>query len=209
MPALQSFLSRNPFWKSLDISWKEGIAASVMQSLADDYSIPLALFLGAGPVEIGLLVAIPSLASSVIQLWTPKVVDLLGSRLRFLVRSTAGQAICLLPIALLPCLNGTWRITAFIVFVTLFRILGSLISTVWGSLTSDYLPAEERGHYFGWRTRIIGIAGILGTIWGGVLLFSYRGILQAAGFVILVAVAAIARFLSSAIMSRMQDLPGG
>lgn len=80
----------------------------------------------------------------------------------------------------------------FIVFVTIFRIFGSIISTVWGSLTSDYLPADERGRYFGWRSRIVGIAGILGTVWGSLLLFYYRGPLQAIGFVILIAVAALA-----------------
>ena len=203
---LESF-KQNPFYKSLMVSWKEGIPASVMQSLADDYSIPLALFLGASPVEIGLLVAVPTLVSSVIQLWTSKAVGLIGSRLRFLLTSTTGQALCLVPIALLPFLTGTWRISAFIVLVTVFRIFGSFISTVWGSLTSDYLPPEERGRYFGWRSRIIGIAGILGTIWGGILLFSYQGTLQATGFVILIAVAAFARFLSSRLMARMQDLP--
>lgn len=207
MLKLQDFLSRNPFRKSLDISWKEGIPASVMQSLADDYSIPLALFLGATPVQVGLLVAIPSLVGSIVQLWASKAVDLIGSRLRFLVSSTAGQALCLLPVVLLPVLTGAWRTGAFIVFFTSFRIFGSLISTVWSSLTSDYLPAEERGRYFGWRSRVIGIAGILGTIWGGILLFSYQGNLQAAGFMILVAVAVLTRFLSAGLMARMQNLP--
>ena len=198
---------QNPFYKSLNLSWKEGIPASVMQSLTDDYAIPLALFLSATPVEIGLLVAIPTLISSVAQFWTSKAVDLTGSRLRCLVSITTGQALCLLPIAFLPLLTGSWRMSALIVFVTFFRTFGSFISTVWGSLTSDYLPAEERGRYFGWRSRIVGIAGILGTIWGGVLLFNYRGTFQAAGFVILVMVAALARFLSAGLMTRMQDLP--
>jgi len=200
-------LKNNPYLKSLQISWKEGIPASVMQSLADDYSIPLALFLGATHFEIGLLVAVPTLVSSILQLWTSKAVDLIGSRLHCLVSSATGQAVCLLPIAFLPLLIGSWRVSAFILLVTFFRTFGSLISTVWGSLTSDYLPAEERGRYFGWRSRIVGIAGILGTVWGGLLLFSYRGRLQAAGFVILVVVAAFARFLSAGLMARMQDLP--
>lgn len=201
-------LRENPYLKSLQISWKEGLPASVMQSLADDYSIPLALFLGATPAEIAFLVAVPTLVSSVLQLWTSKWVDLMkGSRLRSLVSSAAGQAFCLLPIAFLPCLTGSWRIGVLIVCVTFFRTFGSVISTVWGSLTSDYLPAEERGRYFGWRSRLVGIAGMLGTIWGGALLFSYQGHLQAAGFVILVAVATLARFLSAGLMARMQDLP--
>ena len=197
----------NPFYKSLCVSWKEGIPASIMQSLADDYSIPLALFLGATPVQIGLLVAVPSLVSSVVQLWTSRAVDLIGSRLRFLVGSTAGQAMCLLPVVFLPILTGAWRIGAFIVFFTFFRIFGSLISTVWSGLTSDYLPAESRGCYFGWRSRVVGIAGILGTIWGGILLFNFQEKLQATGFMILVAVAVLARFLSAGLMARMQDLP--
>ena len=201
------YFKQNPFYKSLQVSWKEGIPASVMQALADDYAIPLALFLGATPVEIGLLVAIPTLVSSVLQLWASRAVNWSGSRLRCLVSSAAGQALCLLPVAFLPFLTGSWRIGAFIFFVTLFRIFGSLISTVWGSLTSDYLPAEERGRYFGWRSRLVGIAGILGTVWGGALLFSYRGTLQATGFVILVLVATLARFLSAGLMARMQDVP--
>ena len=200
-------LKQNPFLMSLRVSWKEGIPASIMQSLADDYSIPLALFLGATPFEIGLLVAVPTLVSSVLQLWAARIVNLTGSRLRCLVGSAAGQAFCLLPIAFLPVLTGSWRIGTFIVLVTFFRIFGSLISTIWGSLTSDYLPAEERGRYFGWRSRVVGIAGILGTVWGGALLFSYRGTLQAAGFMILVLVATLARFLSAGLMAQMQDLP--
>ncbi len=207
MEKIFSQLKQNPYLKSLRISWKEGIPASVMQASVDEYLIPLGIFLGATPIQIGLLVAVPSLVSSVLQLWTSKSVDLIGSRLRCLVGSAAGQAFCLLPIAILPLLTGSWRIGACIVFVTTFRIFGSLISTVWGSLTSDYLPAEERGRYFGWRSRIIGIAAILGTIWGGLLLFSYQGTLQAIGFTILITVAALSRFLSSGLLTRMQDLP--
>jgi len=55
MPYMLDHFKKNPFYKSLNISWKEGIPASIMQSLTDDYSIPMALFLGATPYRSGCL----------------------------------------------------------------------------------------------------------------------------------------------------------
>jgi len=51
--------------RSLSISWKEGIPASVMLGITDYYIVPFGLFLGASPPEIGLLVAFPHLIGSV------------------------------------------------------------------------------------------------------------------------------------------------
>ena len=99
---LQDFLSQNPFRKSLDISWKEGIAASVMLAAADEYLIPLGLFLGATPMDIGFLVAVPHLLGSLSQFFAVRAVDFVGSRLRFLVRATFLQALFLLPLAIFP-----------------------------------------------------------------------------------------------------------
>lgn len=198
---------QNSFYKSLRVSWKEGSAASFMQYLFDDYIIPFGLFLGATPVGIGFLVAIPNLLSSFAQFGAVRAVDIVGGRLKFLVWSVMGQALCLLPIAVFACWDFTHRVTALIACVALFRILGSLISTVWGGLTSDYLPPDERGKYFGWRARIIGITGICGSVFGGILLFCFRGLSSAAGFLILFGVAAISRAVSGILMARMQDLP--
>lgn len=198
---------KNPFHRSLGVSWKEGSAASFMQSLFDDYITPLGLFLGASPLGIGFLVAIPGLLSSLSQFAAVKAVDRVGSRLRFLVGSVAIQSLCLVPIALFACFHFPNRIVALIVLVSIFRILGSLISTVWGGLTSDYLPPEDRGKYFGWRSRITGAVGVCGTVFGGILLFCFRDISVAAGFVILFGVAALARAASAIMMTRMQDLP--
>ena len=203
---LQDFLSRNPFRKSLDISWKEGIAASVMQASVDEYLIPLGLFLGATPMDIGFLVAVPHLLGSFSQFFAVKAVELIGSRLRFLVRTSFLQAFFLLPLAIFPFLLFPSRILALIFFVTLFRILANLIATVWGGLASDYLVPEERGKYFGWRSRIIGLAGMVTTVLGGILLNAFKAFSTAAGFCILFAIAASARFISSGLMTKMQDV---
>ena len=207
MLKLQDFLSQNPFRKSLDISWKEGIAASVMQAATDEYLIPLGLFLGATPMDIGFLVAIPHLLGSLSQFFAVRAVELFGSRLRFLVRASFLQALFLLPLAVFPFFFFPSRILALIFFVALFRILANLIATVWGGLASDYLVPEERGKYFGWRSRITGMAGMITTILGGVLLNVFKPFSTAAGFCILFGVTASARFISSSFMAQMQDVP--
>ncbi len=203
---LHSLLGRNPFYQSLDTSWKEGIPASVMQSILDEYLIPLGLFLGATPVQIGFLVAIPNLLGSFSQFLAVKVVEVMGSRLRFLIQATLLQAFFLIPIALLPLFKMPHCILWLIFLVTAFRVAGNLIGTVWGSLASDYLPAEERGKYFGWRSKLAGFAGVGGIILGGVLLFFVGKFSTPAAFVTLFSFAALARFLSSALMSKMQDV---
>ncbi|MFH0984053.1 MAG: MFS transporter [Candidatus Omnitrophota bacterium] len=207
MLKLPAYFSQHPFRKSLDVSWKEGIAATVMQASTDEYLIPLGLFLGATPMDIGFLVAIPHLLGSFSQFFAVKIVELFGSRLRFLVRATLLQALFLLPLAIFPFFFFHSRILALIFCVTLFRVLANLIATIWGGLTSDYLAPEERGQYFGWRSRVTGIAGMITTVLGGILLTAFKAFSTGAGFCILFGATALARFVSSGLMTRMQDVP--
>jgi MFS family permease len=93
-----------------------------------------------------------------------------------------------------------------ILLTAAFRILGNLIGTVWGSLASDYLPPEKRGKYFGWRNQITGFAGVMGVVFGGLLLYSFRHN-HVLGFGLLFGVTSLARFLSAFLMSKMQDPP--
>ncbi|OQA56335.1 MAG: Major Facilitator Superfamily protein [Candidatus Omnitrophica bacterium ADurb.Bin277] len=208
LSALKKF-KNNRYFKSLNLSWKEGIPASAMQSMVDEYLIPLGLFLGATPWEIGLLVAIPNLFGSCAQFFAVRIVKVLGSRLRCLATGAVLQVAFLVPIACLAPIGMPKRISLLIFFITMFRIIGGLIGTIWGSLTSDYLRPEERGFYFGWRSRITGLAGVFGIILGGVLLFSFREISPALGFFILFALAAAARTVSAWLMAQMEDIPQG
>ena len=207
MLKLQDLFSHNPFRKSLDISWKEGIAASVMLAITDEYLIPLGLFLGATPFEIGLLVAIPHLWGSFSQFLASGLVTILGSRLRFLAKASTLQAFFLIPLAILPVWIFPGRIAALIALVAFFRVMGNLIGTVWGSLASDYLVPEDRGKYFGWRSKIVGLSGVAATILGGVWLNACNILSTAWGFCILFAIAAASRFISARLMAGMQDLP--
>ncbi len=204
----RDLLPQNPFLKSLDASWKEGIAASIMVAIIDEYLIPFGLFLGATPLDIGFLVAIPHLLGSLSQFLAVKIVDRFGSRLRFLVRASALQAVFLLPVAGFSVMVFPSRILALILLITVFRILANLIGTVWGSLVSDYLPPEERGKYFGWRSHIVGFAGVAATISAGVLLFFFKKwSVPGLGFLLLFLAIAVSRYISARLMTGMEDTP--
>lgn len=203
---LKKLLSFKNSGRSLSASWKEGIPAAVMISVTDYYLIPLGLLLGAQMHEIGFLVAVPQLLSSGAQLLAVKAVDAMGSRLKFLVGGCILQGLVLIPVAALPFVDLPHRVWIFIGLVVIFRVLGNLIATAWGSLMSDYLIPEERGKYLGWRNQIAGLAGVMGLVMGGVLLQVLKAWSPELGFCILFLITAASRLLSAFLMSRMENV---
>lgn len=193
--------------ESLSISWKEGIPASMMLGVLDYYLVPYGLFLGATNRVVALLSALPHLAASVAQLWAVEAVRRAGSRLRVVVATAAAQGAVLLPMAALALADFPGRLAALVALAVAFRVLNNLCGTAWSSLVSEYLPAQRRGGYFGWRARIAGLATLAGTALGGLLLAGMKPVSLAGGFLILFTAAALLRFLSAAMLSRMTELP--
>lgn len=196
-----------PAKKSLTISWKEGIPNEVMVWIVDYYLTAYGLFLGAAPAQIGWLVAIPFFVSSCSQLFVERIVRWYGSRLRFLRHAATLQAAVLVPAAFLAILPIPNRIPLLIAVTLVYRVMQSLTDTVWFSLMSDYLPAKERPGYFGARARIAGSAGVASLVLGGLLLYMLPETYHALGFFLLFITTAAARFISTALLSRMADIP--
>lgn len=193
--------------KCISVSWKEGIPAAVMLGIIDHFFIPYALFLGASTREVGMIVAIPHLAGSLIQAYAVDFVRHSGSRKNFLLFAVFAQMLLLLPLAALAYTGPSWKITLLMLLLALYRIVGNLIGTAWGSLVSAYFSPQKRGDYFGWRAQVTGVAGLCGIIVSGLFLFEMRKIDQALGFFILFAAAAGFRFISWRMMPGLIDLP--
>lgn len=193
--------------RSLEISWKEGIPASVMLGILDYYLVPFGLFLGATSRGIAFLVALPQLLASVAQLGAVRVVRWWGGRLRSVVGMAAVQAAVLLPMAGLALAAFPGRLAALVLLAVCFRVLNNLVGTAWGSLVSEYLPAARRGGYFGWRAQVVGIAGVAGVALGGLILFGMKEVSLAWGFFLVFFLAGLLRLLSSWLLSQMADLP--
>ncbi|MCB9799149.1 MAG: MFS transporter [Candidatus Omnitrophica bacterium] len=193
---------------SLKASWKEGVFSNMMIIILDYYLVPFGLFLGATTPQIGFLVAIPHLLGSISQLWAVRSIRALGSRRKFLIYGAAAQSLLLVPIASLSLLKIPYRMIVLIALASFFRILGNLISTAWGSLMSDYLPPNKRGNYLGWRSQIVGIAGILAMALAGILLFVLKKLFSSAlAFFCLLIFASSCRMISSLLFTRMGEMP--
>jgi MFS family permease len=196
--------SLNP---SLYACIKEGVAAQVMIGIFDYYLIPLAIFFKASLVQIGLLVSVPALLSSLSQIFAIKSVELMGSRKKLLTRGTLLQAILLLPIPFFIFMPIGHRIELLIVFVTVFRVLGSVMGPAWGSIVSDYLPEHLRGQYFGKRAQIISISGVIGMGFWGIFLSFTNKFSEGWGLFFVFLSAALCRFISSYYMGKLKELP--
>ncbi|MBL8012352.1 MAG: MFS transporter, partial [Candidatus Omnitrophica bacterium] len=157
-------------------------------------------------VQIGLLASIPAVLSSFSQAFAILGVRWVGSRKALLVRGCLFQAVMLIPVAFLVFLKEGYRIECLIIFVVIFRVIGSILGPAWGSLVSDYLPEHLRGEYFGKRSQITSVSGMIAMAVLGIVLFLCKGFETWAFFFIFL-LAALCRFISSYYMTRMVELP--
>jgi MFS family permease len=177
-----------------------------MNGLITDYLTPYALWLKASTRQIGLLSAVPSLVSSMVQLSAPDVTEKVKSRKKVVVSFVYLQALMLLPMMLIPFLMPMQGVTALIVFVALFNAFSAVATPAWSSLISEYVPMKKRGKYFAWRARVLNIITITFALVSGVILFMLKGRERMAFSVILTA-AFISRIVSWYFLNRMYEPP--
>jgi len=193
--------------RTLRSSVKDGIAAAIMAGVIDFYATPLALFLGASVQQVGLIIALPNLMSSLSQFHAVRVIYWVGGRLRLLVRLVFSQASLIFCVAILPWLAISNRAELLLVLLILAAVCGGLAGPAWGSLMSDYIPASKRGRYFGWRNRIVGAVTIGSVIASGLLLDWFPPFSDRIGFCILFSAAALARYMSVYFINQMDEPP--
>ena len=193
--------------ESLRSSFKDGIFAAFMAGVTDYYAAPAALFLGATVQQVGLVIALPNLLSSLSQFFSVKVIYWVGGRLKLLVRLVVSQASLIVCIAMLSLLDIPHRVELLLMFLILAAVCGGLAGPAWGSLMSDYVPASKRGRYFGWRNRTVGAVTVGSIITSGLLLNFFQDLSYGTGFCIIFSLAAAARYVSAYFISRMDEPP--
>lgn len=197
--------------ESLRVSFKDGVFASIMSGVTDQYFVPFALALGATAPQIGWVSGFPQFFGSLSQLFAVQAIYRIGGRLKLLVGTVTVQAFLLLGIALLAVADVTHRVESFIALLILFVVNGALTGTVWGSLMTEYIPVRKRGRYFGWRNRILGFVHVGSMIAAGLLLYGVEDFSQSlsplAGFAIVFGVGALARLVSAFYIAHMREVP--
>ncbi|HCJ67246.1 MAG TPA: hypothetical protein DHV62_08000 [Elusimicrobia bacterium] len=186
--------------KSLKFSFLDGIFASVMQGIAENYINPYALALQASAREIGLLVSVPGLTTAISQLKAADLTERIG-RKKIIKVSIFLQVLTWLPIIFLPYFflkRGDYLSSSIgwlIFFVTLYALFGNIAAPAWGSIMSQYVPMTRRGSYFAWRNRIFGTVALSSVFLAGFILtlFNRKNLV---GFTIIFSLAMFSRFIS-------------
>ena len=126
------------------------------------------LYLGAGPKALAAAASIPLLAQLLNPL-TAWLTTRMGSRRQFLITTNIfGRGIWIL-VAILPILPLSMadKLAAMMAIITISHVLQSGSGPAWTSLMADVVPAETRGRYFGMRTSIVGVMGMLAALGAG------------------------------------------
>lgn len=194
----------NKIRRSLKYSFWDGVCASVMIGLTQDYLVPYALALKATLKQIGLLSSLPNLGAALIQLKSADITERLLSRKKITLISVFLQALILVPILFIPYFSKDNKPLILVFLVVLFSGFGALSLGPWSSWMSEHVPHNKRGEYFGWRNRILGAVAVISALFAGIILQFHRDNVLS-GFLIILIFAMAARFLSWYFLTRMYE----
>jgi MFS family permease len=156
---------------SLDASVAEGAVAEVFGACAGGAVLTgWALYLGASPVTIGLLAALP-VAAQAVQLPAAWLTQRLGAK-RLAVGAIGASRLVWVPLIVLPFLHlaPSAALAVFITVVTLAGILGVVGGNAWTAWMGDLVPGAIRGRFFSRRMAYLNVAGTVASLAAGLAL---------------------------------------
>ncbi|MBI2541194.1 MFS transporter [Candidatus Woesearchaeota archaeon] len=190
--------------KSLKYSIYDGISFAVMDGMTASFLTPFAIALNASVNMIAALTYVPQLLGAVFQLFTSKLVEILKDRRNILVASSFMHAVLWIPLLIIPYATPGQKYL-LIVYVSLQTILVQLMQPIGNSLLGDLVPKYERGRFFGLRNKAVGATSFISALAAGLTLNFFSPKHPFLGFTILFVIAFLARALSGAFKSMIQD----
>jgi MFS family permease len=189
------------------VCWEGALANVFIVLTGGAFLTGVALYLGAGDFEIGLLGAIPFFAQTV-QLLAAYVIDRWGRRKQItLLASLLARQLWWLLIPLL-FISQSWRLTAFLVLVILSSIAIMIATPGWLSWMADLFPARIRGRVFGSRSAAVATATVSATVLGGLILDHFHRLHhEATGFATLIAMACLFALAAVLLQRVVSDRP--
>ena len=181
--------------KSLKYSIYDGAAFAVMDGMTASFLTPFAVALNASVNLIAALSYVPQLVGAFTQLFAAKVVELLKDRRRILVISSFIHALLWIPMLLIPYLNPN-QAYLLVIYVAIQTVFVQIMVPVGNSLMGDIIPKYERGRFFGFRNKVVGVTSFASALSAGFILnyFSLKN--PFIGFAILFAIAFLGRAVS-------------
>lgn len=187
---------------------RDGLFHAIAQGGAEQYLSAFALLLHATPFQLSILSAIPQLLGTWTQLVSVAVSHWFPSRSSQVFWGIIGQSLSWIPILVLPLLwpeQGPWLLIAA---VAVYSIFTHFTYPAWISLITDLLEPNERGTYFGRRSRAVELTSFIALCSAGVLLsfFEQEQSLWV-GFAVIFMIAGLCRSTSAVLLLKVSGLP--
>ncbi len=193
--------------RSLYYSILDGLFTAMMVGVSDIYLIPYGIALGADARQIAFLASIPMLAAALLQTYSARLTQSIGSRTKLINWVVFFHALSWLPIIAIPYFfrrdphRMPWILLAA---ATLYTSFGAFAVPAWQSLICDYIPVKKRGKYFGWRNRLQGMLTVSVSVAAGLTLHFF-GKENIAGFTLIFAFAMTCRFYAWICLTKMKE----
>jgi MFS family permease len=195
--------------RSLRASSAEGLFAELVAACAGPtVLVGWALHLGAPPLEVGLVAALPQLAQ-LFQLPGAWVTALLGRR-RAALWAVALSRQALLPLAALPLLpvGDEAKRAVLLLAAGASAALGVVGNNAWTAWMGELVPAPLRGRYFGARTALCTAGGTVAGLGVGALLDAAGARdLREPALALLALAGCAAGAVTAALLARQHDPP--
>lgn len=188
------FLVRDAAWASLAGSLQGGVVL-----------VGFALALGAGPMQIGLLAAIPLMAQA-LQLPAIALVERLQQRRKIAVVAVTAARVLILSMALLPWVaDQANRLHLLIAMQFCISALGSVCACALNSWLHQLLPRDGLGAFFAKRLFWATSVACIGTLAAGQLIDRWPFEPALYAYSVSFAAAALAGFMSSWALARVPE----
>lgn len=199
-----------PRLATLRLSVVEGALAAGMVGLGEFWFVADAVRMGAGPLQLALLVTLPQLIGALGALAMVRSLRHAHSRRSRVVAMVLGQALVLGGLAAMQLRGGAspWALVAV---ACAYHAFGQAAGNAWASWFGDLVPARIRGTYFGRRNRWGHAATFLGLVTGGLALQVLEPMAADAngaggtGFALLYGTAAVLRLASAGLLVRSHE----
>ena len=184
--------------------WFDGLFASGSDNIALNYLSLYILSLGATQGQIGLMSSFSNLTAAILLMPGAMLVERMGQRKRVTLFFGLLSRLMLLALVFVPILFKGGEMVWIAIGMSVTRdAFANLGYPAWMSVSSEIVPMEGRGRFFGSRNLVMGAAGILVTLFVGNLISIF---VQPMGYQIAVALAFVLGVISTWCFSQINDI---
>ncbi|QQS08351.1 MAG: hypothetical protein IPK69_10150 [Phycisphaerales bacterium] len=165
----------------------DGVFYQIMVGIAEVFLPNFVIHLRLGPIAAGLVVTVPVLLGSVIQLWSPGWIRWAGSYARWTAGCAFVQALAYVPLAALAWVSpemvpeslstgATWLLAVSVfALLTLYWAAGLACGPAWSSQVGAIIPRSLAPNYFAYRSRILQAVMLVAILGHGTLMEELGG----------------------------------